>query len=94
MRKFANIIFGIIQIVLSIYWIYEMASLFYQYHYTDILFAYMFSDWVLFSNIGLSLINLYFGIKLARSKTSIKRSYLTMLGLFIIGVVINFLTLG
>lgn len=80
--------------VLSVYWIYEMISLYYKYHYTDILFAFMYPNWVLFLNILLSIINLYFGIKLMNGKTSNKRSYLTMIILIIIGGLINILSVA
>ena len=75
--------------ILSVYWIYEMISLFYKYHYTDILFAFMYPNWVLILNVLLSLINLYFGIKLLLNESSIKRSYLTMFILIVTGGLIN-----
>jgi len=80
--------------VLSAYWIYEMISLYYKYHYTDILFAFMYPNWVLISNVLLSLINLYFGIKLLNRKIPIKQSYLTMLILIIIVGLINTLSVA
>ena len=63
--------------------------IYYKYHYTDILFTFMYPDWVLVSNILLSIVNLYFGMKLLNKKTSIKRSYLTMLILITVGGLIN-----
>jgi len=95
-RKVVDLYFvlGLIQMVLSVYWIYEMISLYYKYHYTDILFAFMYPNWVLFLNILLSLMNLYFGIKLLNGKIPIKRSYLTMLTLIIIGGLINILSVA
>lgn len=93
-KKNTNIVLGLIQMVLSVYWIYEMISLYYKYHYTDILFAFMDPNWVLILNVLLSLINLYFGIKLLNGKIPIKRSYLTMLILIIIGGLINILSVA
>jgi hypothetical protein len=93
-KKNTNIVLGLIQMILSVYWIYEMISLFYKYHYTDILFAFMYPNWVLILNVLLSLINLYFGIKLLNGKIPIKRSYLTMLILIIIGGLINILSVA
>jgi len=89
LKKNANIILGIIQIVLSIYWIYHIALLFYYYHFTDILFAFMYPDWVLFINIILSLINLYYGIKLTMNKVSMKKSYSLMGASIFIGIIVN-----
>ena len=94
MKKNIHILLGLIQMVLSVYWIYEMTSLYYKYHYTDILFAFMYPNWVLFLNVLLSLINLFFGIKLLNEKIPIKQSYLTMLILIITGGLINILSVA
>jgi hypothetical protein len=94
MKKKLNIVLGIIQIILSVFWIYQMISLYYYYHFTDILFAFMFPDWVLFLNVLLSIVNLYFGIKLMKGKISKKRSYMTMVILIIIGGIINILSVA
>ncbi len=89
LKKNTNVVLGLIQMILSVYWIYEMISLYYKYHYTDILFAFMYPDWVLFLNIFLCLINIFYGIKLIRNKISLKKSY----GFFgislVIGILIN-----
>ena len=89
-----NRVLGLIQIIFSIYWIYEMILLYYKYHYTDILFAFMYPNWVIFLNIILSIANIYFGIKLMNGKISNKRSYLTMVILIIIGGIINILSVA
>lgn len=87
-----NTVLGLIQIIFSVYWIYEMILLYYKYHYTDILFAFMYPNWVIFLNIILSITNIRFGIKLMNGKISNKRSYLTMVFLIIIGGMINILS--
>ena len=94
LKKNINIVLGLVQILLSVYWIYEMISLYYKYHYTDILFAFMYTYWILIFNILLSIVNLYFGIKLLNKKTTIKQSYLTMLILIIVGGLINNLSIA
>jgi len=93
-KKNIKIVLGLIQMILSIYWIYEMISLYYKYHYTNILFAFIYPDWVLFLNLLLSIINLYFGIKLMREKISNKQSYLTMIIIISIGGLINTLSVA
>lgn len=93
LKKNINIVLGLIQILLSVYLIYEMISLYYKYHYTDILFAFMYPDWVLVCNILFSIVNLFFGIKLLNGKILIKRSYLTMLILITVGGLINNLSI-
>ena len=66
-----------------------MATLYYYYHFTDILFAFMYPDWVLYINIFLCLANIFYGIKLIRNKISIKKSY-SLFGIsLIIGILIN-----
>jgi hypothetical protein len=94
MKIKTNAVLGLIQIVLSVYWIYEMVLLYYKYHYTDILFAFMYPNWVLFSNVILSFVNLYFGIKLMTGKISEKQSYLTMFVLITIGGMINIFSIA
>ena len=94
LKKNINIVLGLIQVLLSVYWIYEMIFLYYNYNYTDILFAFMYPNWVLVSNILLSTVNLYFGIKLLNKKVTIQRSYLTMLILITVGGLINILSIA
>lgn len=66
-----------------------MISVYYNYHYTALLFGFTYPDWVIFINVLLSLINLFFGFKLIKSEVSIKKSYLIMTLLVLVGVVIN-----
>jgi hypothetical protein len=89
MKKNIHILLGLVQTSLSLYWIYHIISLYIDYQNPNISFAFMYPNWVLFLNVLLSVINLYFGIKLLNKKTSIKQSYLTMLALIIIGGLIN-----
>lgn len=89
MKRKNNTVLGLIQIILSVVWLYQMISIYYKYHYTDVIFTFMYPNWVLFLNIVLSSINLYFGIKLITGKISNKRSYLTMFVLITIGGFIN-----
>ena len=89
MKNKINVVLGLIQIVLSVYWIYEMILLYYQYHYTDILFAFMYPNWVLFMNILLCLVNLFLGLKLIKNKITLKKSYGVMVISILIGIIIN-----
>jgi hypothetical protein len=73
----------------SIFWIFRMISFYYKYHYTDILFAFMYPDWVLIANVVLSLTNWYFGVKLIMNKITMPRSFLIMAMLIITGLLIN-----
>ena len=89
MKKNIHILLSLIQTALSIYWLYHIISLYIDYQNPNISFFFMYPNWVLFLNVLLSIINLYFGIRLLNKKVSIKRSYLTMLILIIIGGMIN-----
>ncbi len=89
MKKNINILSGLVQTSLSLYWLYHIISLYIDYQNPNILFVFRYPNWVIFLNVLLSVINLYFGIKISIGKISIKRSYLTMLILVIIGGLIN-----
>jgi hypothetical protein len=94
MKKNIHILLGLIQTSLSIYWLYHIISLYIDYQNPNISFFFMYPNWVLFLNVLLGLVNLYFGIKLLTKKTSIKRSYLTMLIIIFIGGLINNLSVA
>ena len=84
-----NVVLGLIQIMLSIFWAYQMLSLYYYYHFTDIIFAFMYPNWVLYINIFLCLANIFNGILLIQNKISIKKGY-SLFGIYlIIGILIN-----
>lgn len=89
MKKKIHILLGLVQTSLSLYWLYHIISLYIDYQNPNILFYFMYPNWVLFINVLLSLINLYFGIKLLLNESSIKRSYLTMFILIVTGGLIN-----
>ena len=89
MKINVRIILGFVQTSLSIYWLYLIISLYLDYQNSNISFLFMYPNWVLFLNILLSAINLYFGIKLMSGKISNKRSYLAMFILITIGGLVN-----
>ena len=71
MNKTVRISFGIIQIVLSIYWIYHTVELYFLYQNSELLFAFRLPVWVFFIEIILSLLNVIFGINLIQNKINI-----------------------
>lgn len=87
MNKTVRISIGIIQIILSIYWIYHTVELYFLYQNPHILFAFRLPDWVLITEIILSILNIIFGINLIRNKINIKKS----LGLFVLSIIIGYL---
>lgn len=80
----AILIFG-----LCVNWIYHHLSLYYYYHYTDLLFAFRLQDWVIFSEVFLALINIYKSIKLFWSKITIKKALLYFGVSVLIGILIK-----
>jgi hypothetical protein len=68
MKNKINVVLGLIQILIAVYWIYEMILLYYRYYYADTLFAFMYPNRVIFLNIILSIVSIFFGIKLMNRK--------------------------
>ncbi|WP_196886416.1 hypothetical protein [Aureivirga sp. CE67] len=91
MNKKGALTLGIIEILISAYWIYNNIELYYEYHYTDILFMFMYPDWVLFSNIIIGLLGIINALFLIRLKTSIKRNIQITGGLILIHFIIQLL---
>ncbi len=93
MIKFNKVI-GLIIILFNIYIVWMYINLFYQYHFTMILFSYKIPDLILFCLVLIGLIGIFIGNKVYTSKWSIKKGILLDLGLiafaFIIGQLINF----
>lgn len=89
LKKNVPIVLGLIQMLISMYWIFEMSRLYYRYHYTDVLFAFRYLDWVLFVNVLLSLLNEFLGFRVLRGNLAVARSYALMLCLILLGGLIN-----
>jgi len=66
-----------------------MGWLYYQYMYTDVLFAFRYLDWVLFLNIGLGLLNTYLGYRVLTRRLAILKGYILMLCLIVLGSLLN-----
>lgn len=81
-QRLLQVVIGIMIIVLSIYWIWNSLNLLYLYHYTNILFFYIYPDWVLILYSILGLMSIYLGLKTAIGKHSIIRT-LSIIGVFI-----------
>lgn len=89
MKKQFHILLGIIQTVLSFIWLFQIVNLYYRYHFTDILFAFRLPDWVLFINILLCIVNIYFGVKLILNKVSFKKSFIVMGICIVLGYLVD-----
>ena len=89
-----SIINGIIQILLSLYWIWHYGILLYYYNYTDILFAFMYPSWTLILFILMGLLGIFIGVSVCIGKKKIKTGYLQIFGLLILGIIIDLIVLG
>ncbi|PNW28709.1 hypothetical protein BKP44_07265 [Formosa algae] len=89
-----TIINGTVQILLSIFWIYHYAILLYQYHFTDILFAFMYPDWTLILFILMGVLGILTGAYVILGKKKIKTGYLQILGFLIIGIIIDLIVIS
>lgn len=89
-----SLINGIIQILLSIFWIWQYGILLYQYNYTDILFNFMYPNWTLILYILMGVLGIIIGLSVLFAKKKIKTGYFQIFGLLIIGIVINLIIIA
>ena len=80
---------GIIQIIASLFWVWEFGELLYLYHYTDILFYFMYPNWTLVLFILMGLMGALIGLSVFLKKRKIKKGYFLLIGLFVIGLIID-----
>ena len=80
---------GIIQILLSLFWVWQFGELLYLYHYTDILFFFMYPNWTLILFILMGLIGFLVGLSVLSKKIKIKNGYFLLIGLFVVGLIID-----
>ncbi|WP_281847567.1 hypothetical protein [Olleya namhaensis] len=80
---------GIIQIIASLFWVRHFGELLYLYHYTDIAFLFMYPNWTLILFILMGLIGALIGLSVFLKKRKIKNGYFLLIGLFVIGLIIN-----
>ena len=89
-----SLINGIIQILLSIFWIWQYGILLYQYNYTDILFNFMHPNWTLILYILMGVSGIIIGLSVLFAKKKIKTGYFQIFRLLIIGIVINLIIIA
>ena len=87
LKKTYKVIFGVIQILLSLFWIFYLIELYNDYQNPALLYAFRLPNWVLLFELVLSLINIILGLNLVLKKINIKKSY----GYFILIVFVSFL---
>ena len=85
---------GIIQIIASLFWVWYFGELLYLYHYTDILFYFMYPNWTLILFISMGLIGVWVGLSVFLKKRKIKNGYFLLIGLFVIGLLIDLIVVS
>lgn len=84
----------IIQIMASLFWTCHFGELLYLYHYTDILFSFMYPNWTLTLFIFMSLIGVWIGLSVFLKKREIKNGYYLLIGLLVIGLIIDLIVVS
>tara|TARA_R110002020_G_scaffold377042_1_gene588105 strand:- start:297 stop:587 length:291 start_codon:yes stop_codon:yes gene_type:complete len=85
---------GIIQIALSLFWVWHFGRLLYLYHFTDIAFFFKYPNWTLILFIIMGLFGSVIGLLIFREKIKIKNGYLRLIGLFVIGLTIDLIVVS
>lgn len=94
-KLFQNSLFnGIIQIILSVLWIWHYGILLYYYNFTDILFAFIVPTWTIILFILMGILGIIIGISVCVGKQKIKKGYFQIFCLLIIGVLIDLIVIG
>lgn len=88
-RQTRQIAHGLLDISFSVFWLIHFSVLYYKYNYTDILFGFMYTTWILFIYILFSIIGIVFGCQVACGLRSVRNGHLSVLALFIIGLIID-----
>lgn len=82
-------IVGFMIIILNILWTGYWIWLFYGYHFTSILWFFMYPDWILILNILIGLIGIYLGYRLVKNRISILMALIIDIPIFILGLIIT-----
>lgn len=73
-KETKNKIIGIIILIVNVIWTGHWIWVFYGYHFTNILWFYMYPDWILILNMIIGLIGIAIGIQLIKDKIVIKKA--------------------
>lgn len=82
---------GLIQILISLCWIWYFGRFMYLYHYTDLLFNFRYPDWILLLFLALGLLGVYVGITVLLKKRKVRTGYLLLVALLVVGLLFDLL---
>ncbi len=80
---------GLILALLGLYWIAMNIELVYNYHFTALLYNFMYPDWVLVVNIILGATTFILGIKVINRSMNILYAYVIFTTLLLIVILID-----
>ena len=90
-RRKLEVVIGLIIAIISASWIWHFISLYYAYNYTDILFAFMYTTWMLTILTFLSCLGLMIGFQVVVGKRKFKSGTLIGLALLMLGYIADVL---
>ena len=79
---------GFIQITIGLFWLLHYVRLWYLYNYTDVLFNFMYPNWILVLFSFLSISGIIVGVFTIFNKLK-WNGYILIIGLFLIGCLVN-----
>lgn len=77
--------------IINIIWTGNWIWLFFGYHFSGILWLFMYPDWILILNTVFGLIGIAIGTKLIKGRIKINNALLIEIPMFIVGFLILFL---
>jgi len=83
---------GIIQIVISVGFIYFHGDLLYGYNFTSTLYLVMIPNWILIFNIAIGIVGLLIGLKTFKGKLKIWKGYVWILTFLILEIALGYLS--
>ncbi len=86
----ANHIVGVIILLINLCWIYFWAELFYEYHFTNILFLIMLPNWLLVLEMIIGILGILVGMQLICNKLKMKYAIPMAVVLWLIGIGVEF----
>lgn len=77
-------------VIVNLLWAIEFSKLYYSYHYTDVLYVYMYPDWILFLNIAIGLAGMWMGTLLILRKIELRKALIIDITLLFVGFCIAY----
>lgn len=85
---------GSIQSIISGYFVIHFAHLWYNYHFTDILYYGMYPDWAMMVFMLLGILGILTGVRVFIGELRLGISYVLQLCYLLAGVVLHILSFG